>query len=155
MPDHRRKPPIPIVFEPHPSLFEQIRRDLLALKACVQALRLREELKYSPDQPRWPEGHPLGGQWRPKEGGEGEEGDLGDGFGIAPDGTLIEPVAECTGISAHALRRMQERGISFDMITDALTNPLKIVPQANGNTLYIGARSRVVLSPKGWMVTCM
>lgn len=72
MPDHRRKLPIPVIFEPHPSLFEPIRRDLLALKACVQALRLREELKYSPDQPRWPEGHPLGGQWRPKEAGEGE-----------------------------------------------------------------------------------
>jgi hypothetical protein len=82
---------------------------LLALKACVQTLRLWDELKYAPDQPRWPEGHPLGGQWKPKEGGEGEGYEEGDGedrgaffatendslssFGEAPDGTLIEPVA--------------------------------------------------------------
>ncbi|MGL5447490.1 MAG: DUF4258 domain-containing protein [Rhabdaerophilum sp.] len=155
MPDHRRKPPIPTLYEPQPSPLEPIREVLLVLKGCVQTLRQLDERKYSPDQPRWPEGDPRGGRWRPKEVGEGESENLENGFGIAPDGTLIEPVAECTGISGHALRRMQERGISFDMITDALTNPLRIVPQANGNTLYIGARARVVLSPKGWMVTCM
>jgi hypothetical protein len=46
------------------------------------------------EQPRWPEGHPRGGQWRPKEGGEGEEENLdsSQSLGEAPDGTSIEPV---------------------------------------------------------------
>jgi hypothetical protein len=134
-----------------------IREDLLLLKACLAAMRVRLELKYSENQPRWPAGDPRGGQWMPKEGGEGgEEYDESlDAFGVAPDGTLIEPVAECTGISGHALRRMQERGISLDMVTDALTNPLRVIVQPNGNTKYVGSRVTVVLSPKGWMVTCM
>jgi hypothetical protein len=95
MPDIRRKPPLPVLFEPHPSPLAPLRDVLLVLKACVQTLRLRDELKYSDDQPRWPEGHPLGGQWKPKETGEGEENGSEastEGFGEAPDGTPIEPV---------------------------------------------------------------
>jgi hypothetical protein len=76
-----------------------LREVLLLLKCGVTLLRLRNELKYheikySDDQPRWPEGHPLGGQWRPKES-EGEAGSTFDaygGYGEAPDGTPIEPV---------------------------------------------------------------
>ena len=74
--------------------------DLLLLKACLAAMRVRLELKYSDTQPRWPAGDPRGGQWRPKEGGDGEnaadeQGSLSDGsdlFGEAPDGTPIELV---------------------------------------------------------------
>jgi len=57
-------------------------------------MRVRLELKYSDTQPRWPAGDPRGGQWRPKEGGEGgEEYDESlDKFGVAPDGTPIELV---------------------------------------------------------------
>ena len=77
-----------------------IREDLLLLKACLAAMRVRLELKYSDTQPRWPAGDPRGGQWRPKEGGDGEnaadeQGSLSDGsdlFGEAPDGTPIELV---------------------------------------------------------------
>jgi hypothetical protein len=47
----------------------EIRSDLLALKACITAMRLIDEMKYSADQPRWPAGDPLCGQWRPGEGG--------------------------------------------------------------------------------------
>ncbi|MCA3627748.1 MAG: hypothetical protein IOC49_10955 [Methylobacterium sp.] len=62
------------------------------------AMRVRLELKYSDTQPRWPAGDPRGGQWRPKEGGDGEnaadeQGSLSDGsdlFGETPDGTPIE-----------------------------------------------------------------
>ena len=43
--------------------------DLLLLQACLGAMRVRLELKYSENQPRWPAGDPRGGQWRPKEGG--------------------------------------------------------------------------------------
>jgi hypothetical protein len=136
-----------------------LREVLLLLKCGVTLLRfrneLKKELKYSDDQPRWSAGDPRGGQWRPKEGGEGDETSSDGSFGVAPDGTLIEAIAECTGISAHAFRRMQERGITLEAITDTLTNPLRIILQPNGNTLYIGSRARVVLSPKGWMVTCM
>jgi hypothetical protein len=48
-----------------------IREDLLLLKACLAAMRVRLELKYSDTQPRWPAGDPRGGQWMPEEGGEG------------------------------------------------------------------------------------
>lgn len=109
---------------------------------------LRREMKYSPDQPRdW---H---GRWTDGGGGEAAS-DNPPEFGVAPDGTLVESIAECTGISAHALQRMQERGITPDAITDTLTNPTRVIQQANGNTLYIGPRARVVLNPNGWMVTC-
>jgi hypothetical protein len=90
---------------PDPELSE-LRERLMLLKSAVTLLRLRNELKYSDDQPRWPAGDPRGGQWRPKEGGEGEGYEEGDGedrgaffatdsdslssFGEAPDGTLIE-----------------------------------------------------------------
>ncbi len=126
------------------------------IRAELEAIRLhlkaRREEKYSPEQPR----DELG-RWVPWDHGA-EEGDVSEGdtpYGIAPDGTLIESIAECSGISAHALRRMQERGITPAAVMDALTNPLQVILQPNGNTLYIGSRARVVLSPNGWMVTCM
>jgi hypothetical protein len=79
---------------------EAVRQDLLLIKACLAAMRVRLELKYSDTQPRWPAGDPRGGQWRPKEGGDGEnaadeQGSLSDAsdlFGEAPDGTPIELV---------------------------------------------------------------
>ena len=59
----------------------------------IERLIKRVELKYSDDQPRWPEGRPHGGQWKPKEAGsEGEEGNSGEGFVLAPDGMQIEPI---------------------------------------------------------------
>jgi hypothetical protein len=77
---------------PYPELAELLDM-LLLVKSGLALIRLRDELKYSEDQPRWPEGDPRGGQWRPKEGGEGDSGsDPFSGFGEAPDGTLIEPV---------------------------------------------------------------
>jgi hypothetical protein len=48
---------------------EAIREDLLLLKTYLAAMRVRLELKYSENQPRWPAGDPRGGQWMPKEGG--------------------------------------------------------------------------------------
>ncbi|MCA3596641.1 MAG: hypothetical protein IOC64_00855 [Methylobacterium sp.] len=48
---------------------ETVRQDLLLIKACLAAMRVRLELKYSDTQARWPAGDPRGGQWRPKEGG--------------------------------------------------------------------------------------
>jgi hypothetical protein len=83
---------------------ETVRQDLLLIKACLAAMRVRLELKYSDTQPRWPAGDPRGGQWRPKEGGDGEnaadeQGSLSDGsalFGEAPDGTPIEPAGALT-----------------------------------------------------------
>jgi hypothetical protein len=56
---------------PDPELCE-LRERLMLLKSAVTLLRLRNELKYSDDQPRWPAGDPRGGRWRPKEDGEGE-----------------------------------------------------------------------------------
>jgi hypothetical protein len=83
----------------HAELSE-IRSDLLALKACITAMRLIDEMKYSADQPRWPAGDPRGGQWMPAEGGEEgerqedipEDSESLSAFGEAPDGTPIEPV---------------------------------------------------------------
>ena len=76
-----------------------IREDLLLLKACLAAMRVRLELKYSENQPRWPAGDPRGGQWRPKEGGgsiesveQGHASEGEDSFGEAPDGTPIDGV---------------------------------------------------------------
>jgi hypothetical protein len=92
-------------FDPPDPELSDLREMLLLLKCGVTLLRLRQdlkyhelkyhELKYSDDQPRWPAGDPLGGQWRPLEGGEGEEngGEAStEGFGETPDGTPIEPV---------------------------------------------------------------
>jgi hypothetical protein len=71
---------------------EAIREDLLLLKTCLAAMRVRLELKYSDTQPRWPAGDPRGGQWMPIENGEYYESAEGDdNFGEAPDGTAIEP----------------------------------------------------------------
>ncbi len=58
---------------------EQVRQDVLLLKACLAAMRVRLELKYSDTQPRWPAGDPRGGRWRPKEGGEEEASDGANG----------------------------------------------------------------------------
>jgi len=73
--------------------------DLLLLKACLAAMRVRLELKCSDTQPRWPAGDPRGGQWRPKEGGgsiesveQGHASEGEDSFGEAPDGTPIDGV---------------------------------------------------------------
>lgn len=43
---------------------------LLLVKSGLALIRLRDELKYSESQPRWPGGDPRGGQWRPLEGAE-------------------------------------------------------------------------------------
>ena len=53
-------------------------------------------IKYSPDQPRVPRGKPGGGQWTSED--EGEEDDplpdaLAKPYGVAPDGTPIDPAA--------------------------------------------------------------
>jgi hypothetical protein len=101
-------------FDPLDPELADLREMLALLKCGVTLLRLRQdlkyhEMKYSDDQPRWPMGDPRGGQWRPLEGGEGEDSEAGgdgeDGggffaidndslsFGEAPDGTPIEPVA--------------------------------------------------------------
>jgi hypothetical protein len=77
---------------PYPELAELLDM-LLLVKSGLALIRLRDELKYSESQPRWPEGDPRGGQWRPKEGGEGEtsqglEGGIDETVQIAAnDGT--------------------------------------------------------------------
>ncbi|MCX7366704.1 MAG: DUF4258 domain-containing protein [Alphaproteobacteria bacterium] len=55
-------------------------------------------------------------------------------------------------ISPHALRRMQERGISFQQLQEAM-NGTKVL-QPNGNTKCTGGGITVILSPTGWVVTC-
>ena len=90
---------------PDPDLAEllELRGYLLIMKNGLTALQVACELKYSPDQPRWPAGYPRGGQWMPKEGGEegvpeelerdaAEDSESLSAFGEAPDETPIEPV---------------------------------------------------------------
>jgi hypothetical protein len=83
-------------FDPPDPELSDLREMLLLLKCGVTLLRLRQdlkyhelkyhELKYSDDQPRWPAGDPLGGQWRPLEGGEGDDRKAGG------DGEIEEAV---------------------------------------------------------------
>ena len=61
------------------------------------------EGKYSPDQARVPRGKPGGGQWTGEdEGDEGDDliSDLGQPFGVAPDGT---PMANAMLSVMHTL----------------------------------------------------
>ncbi len=76
---------------------ETVRQDLLLIKACLAAMRVRLELKYSDTQPRWPAGDPRGGRWRPiNTGGETSRVE-GQGYGEAPDGTSIDPAGALGG----------------------------------------------------------
>jgi hypothetical protein len=58
------------------------------------------------------------------------------------------------GYYHHAVRRMNQRGISHAQVEQVLANPVEIVKQSNGNRLIIGADGLgVVLDPEDWVVT--
>jgi hypothetical protein len=65
----------------------------------------------------------------------------------------LEEVADVTGFTKHGINRVIDRKIPPVAILDALNNPLRIVPQANGTTQYIGRDATVVLNPFGRVVT--
>jgi RHS repeat-associated protein len=67
----------------------------------------------------------------------------------------VDPMglADINGFTDHAFTRMRERGISWGAVKDACTNPIQVLPQGDGSTLYVGSSCCVVLNPRGWVVT--
>lgn len=51
------------------------------------------------------------------------------------------------------LWRDRWRGVATDAVADAVVNPLAVVQQAGGTTLYKGERANVVLNQDGILVT--
>ena len=132
---------------------DEFEREVLALRHDFAKLKLEYELrrfhqKYSPDQPRVPAGNPDGGQWT---------SDGGSGAGRAQSADVgprrIRLAGDITGFTKHGMYRAMQRGISPSAMQDAVVSPLQIIPQANGNTQYVGRDAVVVLNPLGQVVT--
>jgi RHS repeat-associated protein len=64
--------------------------------------------------------------------------------------------AEIRGYTRHGLNQAISRegvGVAPRAIYDAVNNPLKVVPQGNGTTMYVGSDATVVLNESGQVVT--
>jgi len=72
-------------------------------------------------------------------------------------GPTRRPVlGKITGYTKHGINRAisrQGHGVSPRAILDAVRNPVKIVPQADGSIQYIGKSAKVVLNKKGEVIT--
>jgi len=129
-------------------------RELLALRHELAKIRLDYELrrfqqKYSPDQPRVPAGSGReSGQWT-----DGGGSDTGRAQSADAEPERIRLAGDITGFTRHGMYRAMQRGISPSAMQDAVVRPLQIIPQANGNTQYVGRDAVVVLNPLGQVVT--
>lgn len=119
----------------------RLRSRVAALRCQVQLTRLAALLnKYDPNQPR----DELG-RWT--SGGENPTSSESDG------NRPIRLAGDITGFTKHGINQAINRGVSPKSIHDAVTNPLKVLPQPNGTTRYIGHGAVVVLNPAGEVVT--
>lgn len=123
---------------------------LAMMKALADVLGSTSPIakKYSPDQPRVPAGSPDGGQWTSGGGG----GDIGTKIPSA-NTRHIQLAADIKGFTKHGVNQAINRNVSPSEILDAVNNPVKIEPQSNGTTRYIGRNAVVVLNPIGQIVT--
>jgi hypothetical protein len=135
----------------------QLRRVRCSLHAYLldtrlRALRCAVKAKFDPSQPRVPAGNPDGGQWTGTGGARDSTTVPGRPQGTAVD-QLIHLAGDITGFTRHGINQTIARGVSPTAMLDAVTNPLQIIPQANGTTRYIGAGAVVVLNPAGGVIT--
>ncbi|HEU0217900.1 MAG TPA: RHS repeat-associated core domain-containing protein [Stellaceae bacterium] len=65
----------------------------------------------------------------------------------------IQLAADITGFRKHGIDQVINRNVSPSAILDAVVNPIRILPQPNGTTRYIGGSAVVVLNPAGEVVT--
>ena len=127
-------------FKDHPLALMRTLADVLTRKDAIAK-------KYSPDQPRVPAGSPDGGQWTSIDGDEWPH----SAHNQNRDRVLL--AADITGFTKHGINQTINRNISPSAISDAINNPLKIVPQQNGTIRYIGRHAVVVINPSGQVVT--
>ena len=127
------------------------RAELAICRTNLALLNLEIALfrKYRPDQPRVPAGNPDGGQWT-DGGGDGSRTRNVSRPAISERTQLASDI---TGFKKHGINQAITREIRPSAILDAVTNPLKVRPRANGTTQYIGRDATVVLNPNGEVVT--
>lgn len=117
------------------------------LNAEIAALRTQLALRaYDPNQPRVPAGNPDGGQWT---GGVPTNANSRQ----AGQNRRVQLAGDITGFKKHGINQAINRGVSPAAIRDAVANPLKLRPRANGTTQYVGRDATVVLNPAGEVVT--
>ena len=58
-----------------------------------------------------------------------------------------------TGFTDHGISRAIERGIPPSAILDAVRNPIKVIPQAGGRTMYVGRHAVIILNSSGGVIT--
>jgi hypothetical protein len=107
------------------------------------------ERKYRPDQARVPAGSREGGQWMDEGGGGGQEGPQAPTTSDQP----ARLAGDISGFTKHGINRAISRAVSPAAILDAVTNPLRIIPQEDGKVRYEGRGAVVVLNPAGAVVT--
>ena len=77
---------------------------------------------------------------------------LGESFGKL--GTVVENIpGKITAIDKHALLRMNQRNIDYDLMDRVVSNPLVKLEQAGGRTLYLTREAGVVLDKTGKAIT--
>lgn len=124
----------------------RVRADLAATRLRVALLRCSLAWKYNPEQPRVPAGNPDCGRWA---------GGLGASSGATSSNhsRYVQVAEGITGFTRHGINQAINRGVSPSAILDAVKNPLRIVPRANGSTQFRGAGATVVLDPAGVVIT--
>jgi hypothetical protein len=75
----------------------------------------------------------------------------------AVEGVEAAAPSEMTGFTQHGLEQAMTRdgglGVSDSAMEDAVQNPTKVVPQANGTCQFVGKDATVVLNKDGQVVT--
>ena len=78
-------------------------------------------------------------------------------FSFSYGSTTYDQAEKITGYTYHginqAIGRDFGRGVRGQAILDAVKNPKKIVPQANGAMKYVGKEATVILNSKGQVIT--
>lgn len=114
---------------------------------------------------------PRGGQFAPAEDGGGvqenpERSDADNAGGTGAQGEKQRSANEqkknyteqlagsgITGFTDHGINRAIERGIPPSAIVDAVRNPIRVIPQSGGRTMYVGKRAVVILNSSGGVIT--
>jgi len=139
-----------------------------AARKAVEAVRLPQRFaKFNPNH--YGPG-PRGGQFAPAGDDGSSEGDgRSDGSGAdeaehedekqRPSDEQKKNYTEqlagsgITGFTDHGISRAIERGIPPAAILDAVRNPVKVIPQSGGRTMYVGRRAVVILNSSGGVIT--